>query len=139
VRNQFTMQIKDLSHTYNEHTIFNKVNWTLSSGSIYVLLGESGAGKTTLLNIIANMLTSTSGEILFFDELNTKREISYKSDLGYLTEYPYLYPFMTPIEMIDIVGALKGVDEDALKDMTDKWFTVFDLHKYKDKVIDELS
>lgn len=41
------------------------VSLTLTSGSLYVLVGRSGSGKTTLLHMLSGLLTPTEGKIIF--------------------------------------------------------------------------
>ena len=43
------------------------VSLTLTSGSLYVLVGRSGSGKTTLLHMLSGLLTPTEGKIIFDD------------------------------------------------------------------------
>lgn len=42
-----------------------ETNLVLNEGEVTVLSGRSGSGKTTLLNMMAGLLTPTSGQILF--------------------------------------------------------------------------
>ena len=44
------------------------INLVLGRGKIIGLLGQNGAGKTTLIKLINDLLTPTSGEILFNGE-----------------------------------------------------------------------
>lgn len=59
------LEVKDLSFSYdNSRIIFEKVNFTVSKGKIFTILGRNGAGKSTLLNCVANLFVPKSGEIL---------------------------------------------------------------------------
>ncbi len=59
-----TLDIKNLSKSFDRKTIFTDFSYEFSDRGIYVLLGESGRGKTTLLRIIAGLDTDFSGELI---------------------------------------------------------------------------
>lgn len=52
-----------LTFSYAEHTVFEKVSLHLKPGEMLALLGANGAGKTTLLKTLARQLKPSSGEI----------------------------------------------------------------------------
>ena len=49
----------------NGFTALKSVNFTIEKGDLICLLGPSGCGKSTILNLIAGLLTPTSGDIKF--------------------------------------------------------------------------
>jgi ABC-2 type transport system ATP-binding protein len=56
--------IEHLSFSYNQQQpLFNQLHLTLSSGSIYGLMGRNGAGKTTLLKLMAGLLFPKYGKL----------------------------------------------------------------------------
>lgn len=77
------------------------------------LLGSNGAGKTTLMRILCGIIQPTSGRILIdgqdLAEANARRAI--KKTLGYLPQDVQPYPSLTPLEFLDYVGVLKGIDK----------------------------
>lgn len=59
-----TIQIKNITKTYNDVTALNNVSFSFEFGKIYDFLGRNGAGKSTLINIIANRIFADQGEVL---------------------------------------------------------------------------
>lgn len=59
-----TIEIKNISKTFNKKNALKNVSLKLEPNKIYGLMGRNGAGKTTLLNIITNKLFASSGEVL---------------------------------------------------------------------------
>lgn len=57
------LELKEISKSYGENQVLNKVNFSLNKGEIVSLLGENGAGKSTLMNILFGMpvIHSTGG------------------------------------------------------------------------------
>ncbi len=59
------IQIENLSFGYGTQCpLFERLNLTMPSGSIYGLLGKNGAGKSSLLKIIAGLLFPQSGALV---------------------------------------------------------------------------
>ena len=55
--------LKDLSHTYDDETIFTGGNLILEAGAKLAVIGENGTGKTTFLRCLMNELKATRGEV----------------------------------------------------------------------------
>ena len=50
-----------LTRTFDDHQALRGLDLTISSGSVYGLLGANGSGKTTTVRILATLLAPTSG------------------------------------------------------------------------------
>jgi ABC-2 type transport system ATP-binding protein len=57
------ISIKNLSKSYQEHTVLDNLDWQVEQGDIVALLGKNGAGKSTLLESIMNIRQIESGEL----------------------------------------------------------------------------
>ncbi len=59
------IEFKDVSFFYQEHRqILNDIDFTVNSGEVVALVGESGVGKTTLVDLISRYNAPASGKIL---------------------------------------------------------------------------
>lgn len=68
--------VKNLSKTFRlsegqELTVLEDLNFTLYENEIVALLGKSGSGKSTLLRIIAGLISPTSGQVIYHDQVVT--------------------------------------------------------------------
>ena len=52
----------------NELIVLDNVNFAIQPGEVIAILGKSGSGKSTLLRIIAGLINSTDGDVLFHGE-----------------------------------------------------------------------
>lgn len=76
------------------------------------LLGSNGAGKTTLMRILCGIIQPTRGRVLIdgHDLADAGARRAVKETLGYLPQDVEPYPNLTPLEFLDYVGVLKGID-----------------------------
>ena len=65
--NKKVIEIRDLSFSYNGHTVLENVNLTASSGDFLAVLGPNGGGKTTLIKILLGILPFTKGKVSVLD------------------------------------------------------------------------
>ena len=81
------LECKNLNKSFDRNNVLQNINLTIPRGKIVGLLGKNGAGKTTLIKIINDLLTPTSGEVLFKGE---KIGVYSKEHISYLPERTYL-------------------------------------------------
>ena len=109
------IQLENLTKTFKtaEGTTVaaDRVNMTVPSGEICILLGPSGCGKTTTLKMINRLIQPTSGRILINGEDTTQlNDIELRRQIGYVIQQIGLFPNMTVEENICVVPKLLGWD-----------------------------
>lgn len=55
--------LKNVSKSFGDQTVWDKLSYTFRAGEIYCIEGSSGRGKTTLLQMIAGLMKPDSGTI----------------------------------------------------------------------------
>ncbi|MBL6965982.1 MAG: metal ABC transporter ATP-binding protein [Anaerolineales bacterium] len=60
------LQADDLSVRYESGAALDEVTFSLNAGQRLAIVGPNGAGKSTLLQVIAGVLTPTSGQVHIF-------------------------------------------------------------------------
>ncbi len=109
------ISIRNLRKTYagNRKTspkeALKGVDLDVPAGSIFGLLGPNGAGKSTLINILAGLVTKSSGqvEIWGFDQDINPRQS--RAAIGVMPQELNLDPFFTPRGALDVQAGLYGV------------------------------
>lgn len=85
--------IENLDFAYRKKKkLITNLNLTLSSGTIYGLLGRNGAGKTTLLKIIIGLLFPQRGECRVHEFQPQQRSPELLSDIYFIAEEFYTPP-----------------------------------------------
>lgn len=62
------LETRDLCKSFGALTVAEKINFRLEAGARHALIGPNGAGKTTFVNMLAGLLTPSSGLIRLGDE-----------------------------------------------------------------------
>ncbi len=86
---------------------------TVHPGELYALLGPNGAGKTTTLRMIAGLLPPDAGSISVFGVDALADPIAAKRIMAWLPDEPMLYDKLTPIEYLEFVAGLWGVERET--------------------------
>jgi len=85
----------------------DQVDLQIPRGSLFGLLGPNGAGKSTFINILAGLVTKTSGiaRIWGYDVTDNPRMA--KASIGVVPQELNIDPFFTPEEMLDVQAAVR--------------------------------
>lgn len=133
------IEIKDLSMKFQNETEISYSDITFESGKSYMLLGASGCGKSTLLNIIAGILSPTSGSVIIDGENMTEKTRGARDKfrierIGYIFQDFKLIEDMTVADNISILR-LEGVDVSSL----DGVLKTLSIYEKKNSKVKQLS
>ena len=106
----------------------DSVSFTARAGEITGYLGPNGSGKSTTMKMIAGLMETTSGEILFHGERIQRDLIPFKQRMGYVPEEPHLYAHLSGLEYLVMVGQLRGLPERPTADRIDGLLRLLSLH-----------
>ncbi len=108
------VDIRDITKSYGANKALYKFTATFTPG-IYALLGPNGSGKSTLMNIITDNLKADYGEITYDGENVLKMGVRFREKLGFMPQYPGLYPNFTVERFMWYMAALKDMKKDDAK------------------------
>jgi ABC-type multidrug transport system fused ATPase/permease subunit len=84
-----SLAFKDVQFKYQDKAVLNELNFTMTPGKHYGIIGENGCGKTTFIKLLLNLYDYNSGEILInnvkvkdlaFSAIRSKRQMVYIED-----------------------------------------------------------
>lgn len=114
------------------------ISFATYSGEIFGLLGANGAGKTTTLRCIATLIKQDEGEVLVLG-VNNKNDIDVKKKICFLTNEIKLEEQFTPNYMFRYFARFHGLDDETIEKRKAELFTKFDINKFSETKIGELS
>lgn len=112
------LNLQDISKAYGTNKALQHFSAELEPG-IYALLGPNGSGKSTLMNIITDNLAADSGSITYCGdgegaqpENVRKMGVRFREKLGFMPQYPGMYPNFTVERFLWYMAALKDMGRD---------------------------
>jgi len=130
---------RQLSKRYSGLHVVHAVNLTVKPGEIVGYLGPNGSGKTTTARMLAGLLDPSNG-VVEFDGHDIRGDlVAYRRRLGYVPEEPYLYPFLSGREYLELVGRLRELPEPVLRAKIDGFLELFNLRHAGDQSIASYS
>jgi ABC-2 type transport system ATP-binding protein len=108
------LEARSLTKSYSSVPALENVSFRTGPGEVLGYLGPNGSGKSTTVKIITGLLEPTSGSV-FFNGRNIKDDLAgYKRIVGYVPEEANLYPFLSGLEYLQLVGRLRGLSETLI-------------------------
>ena len=129
------LKVEHVTKYYGEHLAVKELNFTVSDGEIFGLLGVNGAGKTTTFRMITGLLDKTEGSITFNGK---KVDYNVTDQIGFLTEERSLLTKLTVLEQAKFYGGLKGLTESEIETRLDYLLERLEIKDYKTRKIKEL-
>ncbi|MDA8938145.1 ABC transporter ATP-binding protein [Flavobacteriaceae bacterium] len=112
--------VKNISKTYNNKKVVNKIDLNVKKGEIVSIIGPSGAGKTTLLNLISTLDSpdKNNDSIIKINDvdvlsLNDKNLSKFRNtQIGFIFQFHELLPEFTALENVIIPAIIKGENKN---------------------------
>jgi ABC-2 type transport system ATP-binding protein len=92
------------------------VTFRVRRGDIFGFLGPNGAGKTTTIKMLTGLIKPTGGSASVFGHPVPSARAMER--VGFMPENPYVYPYLTPTEFVEMCGRLSGLAGKAVRDRT---------------------
>ncbi len=132
------LELQGISKRYGKVQALSDVNIKLEHG-IYALLGPNGSGKSTMMNIIAGLLKPTKGIVLYNGDEIKKSGVVYRAKIGYMPQYPAMYPSFSVMEFLLYMAELKGLGKGTEREQIDYLLNKVELSDVTDRKISALS
>jgi ABC-2 type transport system ATP-binding protein len=94
------------------------VSFKVHEKDIFGFLGPNGAGKTTTIKMLTGLIAPSSGSATLFGHAVPSAKAMGR--VGFMPENPYVYPYLTPTEFVEMCGRLSGLSAGATRDRTHK-------------------
>jgi phospholipid/cholesterol/gamma-HCH transport system ATP-binding protein len=98
------IEFKNVTKSFGERTILDRVNLEVRDGEVTTIIGKSGTGKSVLLKHMIGLLAPTQGEILFrgrpVESMSRKELDELRSQFSYCFQNNALFDSLTVFENI---------------------------------------
>ncbi|HPY37851.1 MAG TPA: ATP-binding cassette domain-containing protein, partial [Clostridia bacterium] len=120
------LSVKDLKVHYGAIQALRGISFEVNEGEIVTLIGSNGAGKTTTLHAVSNIITKTSGLIIFEGEdiTRTAPDNIVKTGLVQVPEGRRVFANLTVKENLEM-GAFTRRDNKEIKRDMEKVYSLF--------------
>ncbi len=104
-----------LSKFYGPFAAIRDVSFEIPQGQVVAFLGPNGAGKSTTMKILTGYMAPSAGRAYIMGhDVATERGLI-ANRLGYLPENGPLYTDMTPRQLLNFMGAARGMSGARLE------------------------
>ncbi|MGQ9671499.1 MAG: ABC transporter ATP-binding protein [Candidatus Aminicenantales bacterium] len=103
------VEAKGLTKIYAGLRAVTDLNFAVSRGELFCLVGPDGAGKSTTLRLLCGLLNPTGGEVRIFGLDLAHQADEIKKRIGYLSQQFTLYGDLTVEENLEFVAEIRKV------------------------------
>ncbi len=129
------ISLRNISKSFGENLVLDKINLEIADGSFVSIVGRSGCGKTTLLKIIAGLILDYEGEVCFDDLVATSEN---REAIIVFQDYA-LFPHLSVFENIAYGLRVRKVNKAEINKRVLDILEVIGLIDRKDCLPKELS
>ena len=104
------LSMRALCKSFDGKPAVDQLELTIRPGEFYALLGPNGAGKTTTIRMAAGLLLPDSGSIEIYGVDVVRDPLAAKRLTAWLPDEPALYDKLDPLEYLEFVAGLWGVE-----------------------------
>jgi len=126
-----TLEVVKLTKRYRRVPVVNEVSFSVKAGEITGYLGPNGSGKSTTVKMLTGLVEPSAGQILL-DGVDVRRDlIGFKRRLGYVPEEAHVYPALSGMEYLQLMGRLREMPEHLVNEKATDLLKLFALHFHR--------
>src|SRR5438552_9777969 len=123
-----TLEVRKLTKRYRRVPVVNEVSFSVNAGEVTGYLGPNGSGKSTTVKMLTGLVEPSQGQILF-NGIDVRRDvIGFKRRLGYVPEEAHVYPALTGLEYLQLMGRLRELPERLVNEKATDLIKLFSLY-----------
>ena len=103
------LEVRGLTKRFDRLAV-DALDLAVRRNEFYALLGPNGAGKTTTLRMVAGLLRPDAGSVSILGIDALADPVAAKQVMAWVSDEPMIYDKLTPLEYLEFVAGLWGVD-----------------------------
>ena len=132
------IDLKNISVSFGDNTVLDKLNLYIKDREFITLLGPSGCGKTTTLRVIGGFVEPDEGEV-FFDGKKINDLPAHKRQVNTIFQRYALFPHLNVYENIAFGLRIKKLPEKEIKETVNSMLELVNLKGFGKRHINSLS
>lgn len=125
--------IDRLSKIYDSNYVLKNISLSFEAGQIIGYIGPNGAGKSTTIKILTGIIGDFEGNVTVLGMDVRNDSLAIKQKIGYIPENAALYDVLSPIEYLNFVGRLYGMEKEIIQKKSTELLQLFDLGSKMDE------
>jgi ABC-2 type transport system ATP-binding protein len=102
------IETEGLSKRFGETLAVSELSLQVAAGEVMGFLGPNGSGKTTTIRLLMGLLRPSTGRAAILGRDCHADAVALKREVGYLPDEPFLYPYLSGVETLELVAGLHG-------------------------------
>lgn len=102
------IEIRNLSKRFSDKSALQGLSLQVKTGEVMGFLGPNGSGKTTTIRLLMGLLRPSAGSASILGRDCHAEAVELKRFVGYLPDEPFLYPYLSGLEFLEMVAGLHG-------------------------------
>lgn len=123
------VEIRDLVKNYGKKRVLHGINLSIEPGQIIGYIGPNGAGKSTTVKILCGLIDDYEGDVKVLGYDLRAEQLEIKKRLGYIPENAALYESLTPLEFMQFVGRMRGLEDEMIHQKAERLMDIFEMKK----------
>ena len=113
--------------------VLKGINMEIRPGEVIGYLGSNGAGKSTTVKIMCGLLEDFEGKVDVLGYDVRENDIEVKKRIGYIPENAVMYEHLTPMEYLEFIGTMYGLERKEVARKADELLSLFEMRENKDE------
>jgi ABC-2 type transport system ATP-binding protein len=124
---QLIVEIRNLEKKYGLKQVLHSINLDITSGQIIGYIGPNGAGKSTTVKILCGLINDFEGDVTIFGKDLRTQTLDIKKQVGYIPENAVLYESLTPMEFMQFIGEMRGLENELTRTKAEALMNIFEM------------
>jgi ABC-2 type transport system ATP-binding protein len=136
---QAVLETLDLTKKFGDFIAVDHINFEVSRGEVFGLLGHNGAGKTTTVNMLAGLMLPTEGTAKVSGYDIKESPLDARRRIGLLPDNPGNYLHLTARQNLEFFAELADLKKDVAKERIANLIELVGLTEWRDKKVEHYS
>jgi ABC-2 type transport system ATP-binding protein len=134
------IQMQDAGKSFGkDKVVVHDLNFEVTPGQIFCLLGPSGSGKSTTMRMLTGLYKPSEGKVSVFGQEPHKFHKKWRERIGYMPQQFVLFPEISTMGNVNFVASVYGMSWFRRQPKIKRALEFVDLWESRNKLASQLS